>query len=111
MVRIREREGNSGIGVVVDVVVHDRPRMFDDGLSDGIDPILLVLFNVRDKVLRASWHGDFEGCRFVDHVLSPLDAVAPRQVDHPSWLRIGGHIVVFEPENLAVFEHKPAATP
>lgn len=98
--------------VIDDLGVGEGEGVLDDGSPDRVDPILLLLLGVSDKVHSFSrGTGELESAGLVDDVLGALDGLAGGHGENAA--RSGGaaDVGVLEPEELPLFQDEPAAAP
>ncbi|KAK2985712.1 hypothetical protein RJ640_002943 [Escallonia rubra] len=70
--RLKEK-GLIGDELEKDLRLGDRSRPLNDGPSDRVDPVLLLLLRVGDIVHGVALGGDLKGKRLVDGVLGAFD--------------------------------------
>ena len=103
---------SSSLAIVVDDLgIGDGAGVLNNWSPDGVDPILLLLLGIGDEVhgLSASW--ELESELFVEDVLGAFDGEAGghwNNATRPGGAGDGGFL---EPEELALLEDEPAATP
>ncbi|MED6192273.1 hypothetical protein PIB30_008799 [Stylosanthes scabra] len=75
---MQDRE-ESPLVVIGDLRVSNRSRMLNNGATDGVDPILLLLLRIGDEVHRVGARGKLERAGLVDEcVLRALNGEATR---------------------------------
>lgn len=97
--------------IIDDLGIGDRPRVLHYGPSDRVDPLLLLLVGVGEEVHGVLVGGELEGAGLVEDILSAPDGEAGAHWDDTTWRGAAGDVGVLEPEELALLEHEPAATP
>lgn len=107
------RTERSAIGAIVidDLRIGDGSGVLNDGASNGVDPILLLLLGIGDEVHRVGARGELERVLLVDHILRALHRQARRHRNDAARLggaRDGG---VLEPEELPLLQHEPPPSP
>lgn len=85
--------------------------MLHDGPSDRVDPLLLLLLGVSKEVHGVLVGGELEGAGLVEDVLGALYSEAGADRDDATWRGGAGDVGILEPEELALLEDEPAATP
>jgi len=105
------RRGLGAAVVVDDLCVGDGPGVLDDGATDGVNPLLLLLLGVRNEVHGLGRRGELEGELAVEHVLGALDCEAGGDGDDAAGHRGPRHRRVLEPEEPPLLEHEPPPPP
>lgn len=97
--------------VIDDLWIGDGARVLNNGSPNWIDPILLLLLGVGNEVhsLVASW--ELESKLFVEDVLGAFDGEAGGRWNDATRSGGAGDGGFLEPEELALLEDEPAATP
>lgn len=85
--------------------------MLDDGATDGVNPLLLVLLGVRNEIHGLGRRGELEGELAVEHVLGALDCEAGGDGDDAAGHRGPCHRRVLEPEKPPLLQHEPPPPP
>lgn len=85
--------------------------MPDNGSSHGIDPILFLLIRICNEIHRLLVRGKLECMLFVQNICRASYGTARGNRDDSTGPGISANMVVFEPEEHALFEDEPAATP
>ncbi|KAL6967658.1 hypothetical protein U1Q18_033466 [Sarracenia purpurea var. burkii] len=89
----------------------DRPRVLHYGPANRVDPLFLILLGVGDEVHGVAIRGELEGVGLVEDVLGALYGEARAHGDDAAGDGSAGDGGVLEPEELAVFQDEPPATP
>lgn len=86
--------------------------MLHNSPANRVDPLLLLLLRISDKVHGGVAGGEFERRGFVNNVFGALDGKAGADRDDATWYRSASDATrIFEPEELTLFEDEPAASP
>ncbi|GMN41326.1 hypothetical protein TIFTF001_010551 [Ficus carica] len=97
--------------VIDDLGIGDGARVLDDGATDGINPVLLLLLGVGDEVHGVGPGGELEGVLLVEDVLGALDGEAGGDGDDAAGPGGTGDGGVLEPEELPLLQDEPAPPP
>ncbi|CAL5353121.1 unnamed protein product [Camellia sinensis] len=89
----------------------NRSRVLNYGTPNRVDPLFLVLLRIGDEVHGEAIGGELEGEGLVEDVLGALDGEAGGDGDDAAGEGGACDGGVLEPEELALFEDEPAATP
>lgn len=102
---------SASANVIDDLGIGNRSRVLHDGTTDRIDPLLLLLLGVGEEVHGVLVGGKLEGAGLVEDVFGALDSEAGAYGDDATRGGGSGDVGALEPEELALFEDKPAAAP
>lgn len=97
--------------IIKDLVIRNRPRELNNRSADGINPVLLLLLRIRNKIHSIVPSGQFEGELAIEDVLGALDGEAIGDGDDAARAGGAGDVGFLEPEEFALLEDEPAAAP
>lgn len=85
--------------------------MLNNRSSNRVNPVFLLLLRIGDEVHGVGASGEFESELLVEDVFGALDSEAGGHWDDATWLGGAGDRGFLEPEELALLEDEPPATP
>jgi len=85
--------------------------VLDDGATDGVDPVLLLLLGIGDEIHGVGARGKLKCVGLVEDVFGAFDGEARRDGDDTAWSRGACDGGVLEPEEFALLKDEPTAAP
>ena len=85
--------------------------MLDDGATDGVDPVLLLLLGIGDEVHGVRARGKLKRVGLVEDVFGAFNGEARGDGDDAARLRGACDGGVLEPEEFALLKDEPTAAP
>jgi len=97
--------------IIDDLGIGDGSGVLDDGATDGVDPVFLLLLGISDEVHGVGARGKLEGVGLVEDVFGAFDSETRGNGDDAAWPRCACDGGILEPEEFALLQDEPTAAP
>ena len=101
-----------GVVIIIDDLgIGDGSGVLDDGATDGVDPVFLLLLGIGYEVHSVRARGKLERVWLVEDIFGAFDGETRGDGDDAAWPRGACDGRVLEPEEFALLKDEPTAAP